>query len=97
MAAEEFVVLFTRPRPEGRARSAGPRPPRRLRQTRYRLRETDAPLGEITFSAGLSPAAQGEVFGTVFHRADQLCYAARMVAGTASVSTDRKRTVTVRL
>jgi len=44
---------------------------------RYRLRETDAPLGEITFSAGLSPAAQGEVFGTVFHRADQLCYAAK--------------------
>jgi diguanylate cyclase len=73
---EEFVVLFT-----GidlhtahdvldRARVA-------VAAKRYRLRETDAPLGEITFSAGLSPAKPGEVFGTVFHRADQLCYAAK--------------------
>ena len=73
---EEFVVLFT-----GldlmAAREVLDRARLAVSAKRYRLRETDAPLGEITFSAGLRPAAQGEVFGTVFHRADQLCYAAK--------------------
>ncbi|MBN8809942.1 MAG: GGDEF domain-containing protein [Sphingomonas sp. 67-41] len=73
---EEFVVLFT-----GLdlrvARAVLDRARIAVSAKRYRLRETDAPLGEITFSAGLSPAAPGEVFGTVFHRADQLCYAAK--------------------
>jgi diguanylate cyclase len=44
---------------------------------RYRLRESDEPLGAVTFSAGLSQARQGEVLGTVFARADALLYAAK--------------------
>lgn len=73
---EEFVVLFTGLDLKG-AREVLDRARVAVSAKRYRLRETDAPLGEITFSAGLSPAQQGEVFGTVFHRADQLCYAAK--------------------
>ena len=73
---EEFVVLFTGLELMA-AREVHDRARLAVSAKRYRLRETDAPLGEITFSAGLSPAAQGEVFGTVFHRADQLCYAAK--------------------
>ena len=44
---------------------------------RYRLRETDAPLGEITFSAGLTLVADGESLGTSVGRADRLLYAAK--------------------
>ena len=44
---------------------------------RYRLRETDQPLGEITFSAGLTCVAAGESFGTSFGRADRLLYIAK--------------------
>lgn len=44
---------------------------------RYRLRETDAPLGAITFSAGLTCADNAERLGTAFHRADRLLYAAK--------------------
>jgi diguanylate cyclase len=73
---EEFVVLFTGLEIKA-ARDVLERARVAVSAKRYRLRETDAPLGEITFSAGLSPAAPGEVFGTVFHRADQLCYAAK--------------------
>ncbi|MEP9359114.1 GGDEF domain-containing protein [Sphingomonas sp. KR3-1] len=73
---EEFVVLFTGLAPKA-ARDVLDRARVAVSAKRYRLRETDAPLGEITFSAGLSAAEPGEVFGTVFHRADQLCYAAK--------------------
>ncbi|MEG3176973.1 hypothetical protein U1872_12090 [Sphingomonas sp. RB3P16] len=44
---------------------------------RYRLRESDVPLGAVTFSAGLSPAVPGELLGSVFGRADKLLYAAK--------------------
>ncbi len=73
---EEFVVLFSGLELRS-AREILDRARLAVSSKRYRLRETDAPLGEITFSAGLSPAQQGEVFGTVFHRADQLCYVAK--------------------
>jgi diguanylate cyclase len=43
---------------------------------RYRLRESDERLGEITFSAGLT-AARGESYTTVYQRADRLLYAAK--------------------
>jgi diguanylate cyclase len=46
-------------------------------EKRYRLRETDAPLGSITFSAGVSCTAEGEALGDAFQRADQLLYAAK--------------------
>lgn len=44
---------------------------------RYRLRESDAPLGEITFSAGVTSVGQGESFATSFQRADALLYRAK--------------------
>lgn len=83
---EEFVVLFI---------GVSLRAARNILDTarvavaakRYRLRENDAPLGEITFSAGLTAAEQGDGFGTVFHRADQLCYAAKN-AGRNCLRTD---------
>ena len=73
---EEFAVLFTGVSLAeaetmldcARATVAG---------KRYRLRETDAPLGEVTFSTGLTLAAPGERLGTVLGRADRLLYAAK--------------------
>ncbi|HEU4960678.1 MAG TPA: GGDEF domain-containing protein [Sphingomonas sp.] len=44
---------------------------------RYRLRETNAPLGEITFSAGVTTATPGEPLADLFARADRLLYAAK--------------------
>ena len=44
---------------------------------RFRLRESDEPLGAVTFSAGLTAAQPGEPLGTVFGRADALLYAAK--------------------
>ncbi|HVJ00386.1 MAG TPA: GGDEF domain-containing protein [Sphingomonas sp.] len=73
---EEFAVLFTGTSlveaeallDRARAIVAG---------KRYRLRESDAPLGAITFSTGLTLAAPGETLGTVLGRADRLLYAAK--------------------
>jgi diguanylate cyclase len=44
---------------------------------RYRLRESDAPLGEVTFSAGLTRVAGEDNYQGAFQRADQLLYAAK--------------------
>lgn len=44
---------------------------------RYRLRETNAPLGEVTFSAGITAAAPNEPLADLFERADRLLYAAK--------------------
>jgi diguanylate cyclase len=44
---------------------------------RYRLRETNAPLGEITFSAGITAAQPAEPLADLFERADRLLYAAK--------------------
>ncbi|TPG41364.1 diguanylate cyclase [Sphingomonas koreensis] len=44
---------------------------------RYRVRETNAPIGEITFSAGITAAAPREPLGDLFARADRLLYAAK--------------------
>lgn len=83
---EEFAILFT-----GVSVNAA----RRLMETalvtvstkRYRLRESDAPLGAITFSAGLTHADNDERLGTAFHRADRLLYAAKS-AGRNRLFTD---------
>jgi len=44
---------------------------------RYRLRETDAPLGAVTFSAGVAACTADETLGTALARADALLYAAK--------------------
>jgi diguanylate cyclase len=73
---EEFAVLFS-----GVALDEAMAMLDRARATvagkRYRLRETSAPLGEITFSAGVTAAAPGEPLATLFERADRLLYAAK--------------------
>jgi diguanylate cyclase len=73
---EEFVVMFTGLAPpdalstlEG-ARAA-------VAAKRYRLRETDAPLGAVTFSAGLTQVAPGDTIDSAIGRADRLLYAAK--------------------
>ena len=42
----------------------------------YRLRESDAPLGQVTFSAGIVRARDGEALPTIVQRAYALLYAA---------------------
>jgi diguanylate cyclase len=73
---EEFAVLFT-----GVERQSALATLEKARETvaskRYRLRESDEPLGAVTFSAGLTAAQPGESLGTVFGRADALLYAAK--------------------
>ncbi len=43
----------------------------------YRLRETDQPLGIVSFSAGVTAVIADEVVGAAFHRADRLLYEAK--------------------
>jgi diguanylate cyclase len=73
---EEFAILFT-----GIDRVAALDTLELARKAvaakRYRLRESDQPLGEVTFSAGLTCAEEGEGLGTVFGRSDKLLYAAK--------------------
>jgi len=73
---EEFAVLFTGGDIET-ARATLDAARVKVAAKRYKLRESDAPLGEITFSAGLSAALPGDGLSTVFHRADRLLYAAK--------------------
>jgi diguanylate cyclase len=48
-------------------------------------------LGEITFSAGLTPVLPGEMHQTTFNRADRLLYAAKS-AGRNMVQVDNGET-----
>lgn len=73
---EEFAILFAGADLEA-ARATLDHARATVASKRYRLRETDAPLGEITFSAGLTLVAEGESFGTSFGRADRLLYVAK--------------------
>lgn len=73
---EEFAVLFTGV-DIAAARITLDTARATVATKRYRLRESDAPLGEITFSAGLAAAEPGDGLSTVFHRADRLLYAAK--------------------
>jgi diguanylate cyclase len=73
---EEFAVLFTGVS-LGAARDILDAARVKVATKRYKLRESDAPLGEITFSAGISAALPGDGLSTVFHRADRLLYAAK--------------------
>lgn len=73
---EEFAVLFSG---VGRQQALAILEEARkmVAAKRYRLRETDAPLGEVTFSAGLAEARPGEAGSDVFQRADALLYQAK--------------------
>ncbi len=73
---EEFVALFVGI-DLATARQTLEAARERVARKRYRLRETDTPLGEVTFSAGLTAGRHEEMSGTVFERADRLLYAAK--------------------
>ncbi|MCM8730980.1 diguanylate cyclase [Hephaestia sp. GCM10023244] len=73
---EEFAVLFTGVS-LAEAEALLDRARASVAGKRYLLRESDAPLGAITFSAGLTLAGAGEALGTVLGRADRLLYAAK--------------------
>lgn len=72
---EEFAVLFSG-LPIDSARRTLDAARASVATKRYRLRESDERLGEITFSAGLT-AARGEPYAVVYQRADRLLYAAK--------------------
>lgn len=73
---EEFSVLFAGITVEA-ARATLDTARATVAAKRYRLRESDAPLGEITFSAGLTTARSDDSYQSAFQRADQLLYAAK--------------------
>lgn len=73
---EEFAILFRGVAIET-ARATIDHARATVAAKRYRLRETDAPLGEITFSAGLTHVDLVATFGANFHRADLLLYRAK--------------------
>ncbi|UIJ45507.1 diguanylate cyclase [Sphingomonas cannabina] len=73
---EEFVVLFT-DMDAGSARATLEIARELVATKRYRLRETDEPLGAVTFSAGLAPVAKGDTARAAFGRADRLLYRAK--------------------
>lgn len=73
---EEFAILFAATELDI-ARDTLERARTAVATKRYRLRENDVPLGEITFSAGLTAAAQHEAYQSAFQRADRLLYSAK--------------------
>jgi diguanylate cyclase len=73
---EEFVVLFTGVGIDA-ARAILDVARATVASKAYKLRETDAPLGQVTFSAGLTGVGPDEVVGTAFHRADRALYDAK--------------------
>lgn len=73
---EEFAVLFAGVELEA-ARDTLDKARAAVAAKHYRLREDDAPLGEVTFSAGLTMAQGGDSYNSLFQRADQLLYAAK--------------------
>jgi diguanylate cyclase len=73
---EEFAVLFTGSSVELAAQTLDTAR-EAVAAKRYRLRETDAPLGAVTFSGGVSAHNEGELLGSVMGRADRLLYRAK--------------------
>ena len=73
---EEFVVLF-QALDLGDATQLLDTARRLVSNKHYKLRETDEPLGDISFSAGVTAVEAGEHGGSAFHRADRLLYDAK--------------------
>ncbi|MES2096390.1 MAG: GGDEF domain-containing protein [Pseudomonadota bacterium] len=73
---EEFAILFTDTDVAAAVETLdGARAT--VAAKRYRLRETDAPLGSVTFSGGISLYQPDELVGSVMGRADRLLYRAK--------------------
>lgn len=73
---EEFAVLFEGLQPRA-ARAKLETARSMVAAKHYRVRETDAPLGEVTFSAGLTAVQAEDSYQSAFQRADALLYAAK--------------------
>lgn len=73
---EEFAVLFTGI-DQAAARVILDAARVSVATRNYKLRESDAPLGEVTFSAGITHVRADEMCSTAFARADRLLYAAK--------------------
>ncbi|RYD56137.1 MAG: GGDEF domain-containing protein [Sphingomonadales bacterium] len=73
---EEFAVLFAGVGLET-ARATLDKARATVAAKQYKLREDDAPLGEVTFSAGITLARGDDEYLSLFKRADQLLYAAK--------------------
>ncbi len=73
---EEFVVLLTGV-DAGVARATLEQAREKIAAKHFKLRETDAPLGSVTISAGLAPSEPQDHPRTVFGRADALLYKAK--------------------
>lgn len=73
---EEFIVLFSNLTAD-RVHQIMDRARAHVADKRYKLRETDAPLGAVTLSAGITEAAIGDTARMTFQRADKLLYAAK--------------------
>lgn len=73
---EEFAVLFAGMELEA-ARVTLDTARATVATKHYRLREDDAPLGDVTFSAGVTLARDEDSYQSLFQRADQLLYAAK--------------------
>lgn len=75
LGGEEFVVLFERMEP-GQAAAILDEARETLAEKKFRLRENDAPIGQVTFSAGV--ARGSHPLGTpALQRADELLYIAK--------------------
>lgn len=72
---EEFIVLFI-DTPIEMATAALETARAAVEAKRFRVRETDAPLGTVTISAGVSDGT-GKQIGTAVQRADRLLYQAK--------------------
>ena len=83
---EEFAILFT-DCPIDAALATLDAARALVSAKRYRLRETDTPLGAVTFSGGVSARRDGELVGSVMVRADRLLYSAKD-AGRNNIQAD---------
>ncbi|WP_431869276.1 GGDEF domain-containing protein [Allosphingosinicella sp.] len=73
---EEFAILF--PSKDAATAAAIVDAAREAVASRqFKVRETDAPLGRVAFSAGVVAAARGETYETIIQRADALLYKAK--------------------
>ena len=73
---EEFAILF--PAKDAATAAAIVDAAREaVAERRFTVRETDAPLGRVAFSAGVVAAAKGEAYETIMQRADALLYKAK--------------------
>jgi diguanylate cyclase len=76
LGGEEFVILFEEVAADPAAAIVD-KARQELAGKRFRARGTDAPIGSITFSAGVVSAARGEAQADLLKRADNLMYRAK--------------------